>query len=195
MTQTFTAGQSWVAPNGVVYVVVGTIRNGLEIQVSNRRGLVTASADPWLWTERRFRNLIAADGLKLYDPSSKIDKLAERLEVVGKTELAAELDEISHEYVEARQPKKVDRERMQEAAEQIEVLKQHMLEETNPDTITQIEQEIRDYMNVLEPETKILKPTPAIPVPNPVWRPEKVSAPSHVSVSNKKTSRRSRKKA
>jgi len=181
------AGQSWVSPNGVSYNISGAIRNGVQVQVTNSTGVVASSAAPWLWTERKFKNLIAAERLSLYDPTPKLDVIAEALDRAGKPELAAKIDTINADYAEARQPSKVSRDRVQEAKQQIIVLKKQLEEETDPTALKRIRSEIHDYEAVLERELseKIGKGT-EIPFPNPVGRPEKLSKPNPVSVAKRK---------
>ena len=98
----FAAGQAWVSPDGVAYHLIARSGSTWKIEINNNVGLVTASTDPWLFGERKFRNLVKASKLKLYDPTPKIDRIAERLEVKGHKALASALDAISSEYIEAR---------------------------------------------------------------------------------------------
>lgn len=145
-----TVGQSWVAPSGVTYTVEAEIPGGYEVSVRAEDGPVTASDGRWNFTPTKLRNLIQAEKLKLYDASAALDRIANRLEQKKLTVIASELDAISTEYVEARQPSKLRRDRQRNIKEQLDALQQQLEEADDPENQERIVEQIEDVMTEFE---------------------------------------------
>jgi hypothetical protein len=145
-----TIGQNWVSPSGVTYTVEAKIPGGYEVSVRAENGPVTASDGRWNFTPTKLRNLIKAEKLKLYDASAALDRIADRLEQKKLMVIASELDAISTEYVEARQPSKLRHDRRRQAKEQLEALQEQLEAAEDPENQERIVEQIEEAMKEFE---------------------------------------------
>lgn len=143
-------GQQWVSPNGAVYTITGKLRRGWEVAVTTDDGVVTASDGAFRFHDHKFRNLIVESKLQLYDPSEALDAIAEELEHKGLKMTAARIDSISREFVEARPPSEVTRQRRDDMQEQVDTIIEKMEDAEDPENIEQLQEELEDTLQDLE---------------------------------------------
>lgn len=143
-------GQSWVTPSGVTYTIEAEIPGGYEVSIYSEDGPVTASNGRWNFTPAKLRSLIKAESLKLYDASAALDCISDRLEQKKLMVLATELDAIAAEYVEARQPSKLRRDRQRKTEEQLHALEEQLDDADDPENIERIADQIEDAMDEFE---------------------------------------------
>jgi len=176
-------GQTWVSRRGVAYMLVKKMTRGWAVEVVDRGGKVTASSTkPWKFTDKQFRGLIQQDGLRLYDPTPRIDSLAQRLENRGHQSLASSLDQISREYFgEARLPQLIQKDRVNRATEQVERLKEEIKKTDDPEEIIKLTEELDDAAKILDKEGSFVSPADKISNVNPTSGPDQVSEPDYVS--------------
>ena len=162
-------GQTWVSSKGISYEIVSYHDGMFHVEINGRDGHVTASPSPWLFHERKLRRLIKADRLSLYDASSKIDQIAERLDHRGHETLAAALDQIALEYVEGRQPKKAKQERVRRANEDLLSLQKELEEADDPEVSEDLLEDIQNTQDILDEDG------PRVPSPHEVTRPGNIA--------------------
>ncbi len=174
-------GQTWVSPDGTAYEIRAAIDGGFEVAVTDREGEVTASGGAWMFTPTKLKNLIKASALTLYNPSSSLDKIAEKLDSKRLPALAAALDSISQEYVEAGGPRDNRERRLREAKRQVEVLKKQLEEATDPENEERLQQELNDALKAMERVGPDVEDVTEVTPVNLVTKPETPSSPNLIS--------------
>jgi hypothetical protein len=94
----FAVGQVWYSDNGKAYEIVGRTNIGWKVQANNESGRATASTSDWLFTNSKMSGFVNEYGLQLYNPTNRIDTLAEMLERAGLMDEASELDSVGESY-------------------------------------------------------------------------------------------------
>lgn len=168
----FQVGQIWRDPSGVIYHVESHDGDDLEVSIHDRDGLVTAGADRWLFTTRRFGHLIATDRLSLVDAGSRLDAVAERLERVGLDDIAAQLDELSESY--GAVPKRLRQRHVREAEEMIENADDSVDSERTRDQIERARDILRESGDRVSAPHTVEQPHHTVK-PNAITEPNRVS--------------------
>ncbi len=132
-------GQVWLSPEGVAYHLAARNGNRWQVEVTNTEGPTTASVDePWLFHEHKLVELLAKVDAHLYDPTDRLDTVAERLEEVGLGDIAGILDDVRADYIGARSPKNIRFDRQQRNEKEIETLRLELEKSTDQDEIERI---------------------------------------------------------
>jgi hypothetical protein len=156
-------GQTWVSPKGLAYEIVGYQDGIFRVDVRDRDDLVVGSG-PWLFPERKLRGAIRAYKLRLHDPRPKLDQLAERLDRKGHEALASALDQIGDQYIEARLPSEVKRDRVRRAEQDLRMLRDELEETTDPDEREALLVDIHDAETIMREEgPRVSKPNVVTP--------------------------------
>lgn len=177
----FAVGQQWVNPEGATYTIRAKLRRGWEVTLSTYDGAVTASNGTFRFHDHKFRNLIEAAKLKLYDRSDDLDYIANKLDHKGHSVLASVVDAISQEFVEARPPSETNRIRRDDMREQVDIIVDKMEEADDPENIERLEEELRDSLRELESVDDLVSPANEVTPPAGVRRTENVSDDYHIS--------------
>lgn len=169
------AGQTW-RRRDVTYEIVAQHDDVLDVRV-----VAYGRSDRWSFTVEKFHNLIAAESLRPYDPTARLDALAQRLEACGHADLATALDRVTTEYVEAVLPSKLKRLRVRRSDDQLESLIDEAEQAADPRDRERIIRQTQNQIDELDESGPHVPPTNLVDPGTFINDSNQVAEPTHVS--------------